>query len=161
MRTHTKETTWIQDWASPNHQEHPVQDASSKQQTKQIYTRSSADRITTPLSFAHQRKNKQKLGTNLTLYKAYRNHWANLQFSSVQLLSCVQLHESQHSRPPCPSPTPRVYSNSCPWSRWCHPAISSSVVPFSSCPQPLPGGQKPKGRKNLTLKPGKRRPQIP
>ena len=47
-------------------------------------------------------------------------------------------HESQHSRPLCPSPTPRVYSNSCPSSQWCHPAISSSVVPFSSCPQSLP-----------------------
>ena len=44
-------------------------------------------------------------------------------------------HESQHARPPCPSPTPRVYSNSCPLSRWYHPAISSSVIPFSSCPQ--------------------------
>ena len=47
-------------------------------------------------------------------------------------------HELQHARPPCSSPTPRVYSNSCPSSRWCHPAISSSVVPFSSCPQSLP-----------------------
>ena len=47
-------------------------------------------------------------------------------------------HESQHARPPCPSPTLGVYSNSCPSSRWCHPAISSSVVPFCSCPQPLP-----------------------
>ena len=47
-------------------------------------------------------------------------------------------HESQHARPPCPSPTPGAYSNSCPLSRWCHPAISSSVVPFSSCPQSLP-----------------------
>ena len=47
-------------------------------------------------------------------------------------------HESQCARPPCPSPTPKVYSNSCPLSRWCHPAISSSVVPFSSCPQSLP-----------------------
>ena len=46
-------------------------------------------------------------------------------------------HESQHTRPPCPSPTPRVYSNSCPSSRWCHPAISSSVALFS-CPQFLP-----------------------
>ena len=46
-------------------------------------------------------------------------------------------HESQHTRPPCPSPTPRVDSNSCPLSGWCHPAISSSVVPFSSCPQSL------------------------
>ena len=44
----------------------------------------------------------------------------------------------QHGRPPCPSPTPRVYSNSCPSSRWCHPTISSSVVPFFSCPQSLP-----------------------
>ena len=47
-------------------------------------------------------------------------------------------HESQHARPPCPSPTPRVHSNSHPSSRWCLPAISSSVVPFSSCPQSLP-----------------------
>ena len=47
-------------------------------------------------------------------------------------------HELQHSRPPCPSPTPTVYPSSCPSSRWCHPAISSSVVPFSSCPQSLP-----------------------
>ena len=46
-------------------------------------------------------------------------------------------HESQHARPPCPSPTPRVYPNSCPLSRWCHPTISSSVVPFSSCLQPF------------------------
>ena len=47
-------------------------------------------------------------------------------------------HELQHARPLCPSPTPRVYSNSCPSSRWCHPAISSSVIPFSSRPQSLP-----------------------
>ena len=47
-------------------------------------------------------------------------------------------HESQHARPPCPSPSPRVHSNSCPLSWWCHPAISSSVVPFSSCTQSLP-----------------------
>ena len=47
-------------------------------------------------------------------------------------------HEPQHARPPCPSPTPRVYPNSCPLSQWCHPTISSSVVPFSSCPQSFP-----------------------
>ena len=46
-------------------------------------------------------------------------------------------HESQHTRPPCPSPTPGVHLDSCPSSPWCHPAISSSVVPFSSCPQSL------------------------
>ena len=49
-------------------------------------------------------------------------------------------HESQHARPPCPSPSPGVHSNSCPSSRWCHPAISSSVVPFS-CPQSLPASE--------------------
>ena len=50
-------------------------------------------------------------------------------------------HESQHTRPPCPSPTPRVHSDSRPSSQWCHPAISSSVVPFSSCPQSLPASE--------------------
>ena len=50
----------------------------------------------------------------------------------------LEPHELQHARPPCPSPTPRVYSNSCPSSWWCHPAISSSIVPLSSCPQSLP-----------------------
>ena len=50
-------------------------------------------------------------------------------------------HELQHARPPCPSPTPGVHSNSCPLSRWCHPAISSSVVSFSSCPQSLPASR--------------------
>ena len=61
--------------------------------------------------------------------------------SSVHLLSHVRLFATpwiEHSRPPCPSATPGVYSNSCPSSWWCHPAISSSVVPFSSCPQSLP-----------------------
>ena len=67
----------------------------------------------------------------------------HLQFSSVQFSRSVvsdslQPHESQHAGPPCPSPTPGVYSNSCPLSWWCHPAISSSVVPLSSCPQSLP-----------------------
>ena len=50
----------------------------------------------------------------------------------------LRSHESQHVRPPCPSPTPGIYSNSCPLSRWCHPSISSFVVPLSSCPQSLP-----------------------
>ena len=61
---------------------------------------------------------------------------ALLQFSSV-VSDSLWPHESQHARPPCPSQTPGVCSNSCPSSRWCHPAISSSVVPFSSCPQSL------------------------
>ena len=63
-----------------------------------------------------------------------------IQFSSVQFSCSVMSdslwpHELQHARPPCPSPTPGVYSNSCPLSQWCHPTISSSVIPFSSCPQ--------------------------
>ena len=65
-----------------------------------------------------------------------------VQFSSVSVMSdSMRPCESQHSRPPCASPTPRVYSNSCPLSQWCHPAISSSVVPFSSCPQSLPASE--------------------
>ena len=63
----------------------------------------------------------------------------SIQFSSVQSLSHVQLFATpwtaQHARPPCPSPTPGIYSNSCPLSQWYHPTISSSVVPFYSCPQ--------------------------
>ena len=66
----------------------------------------------------------------------------NIQFSSVQFSRSVMSdslrpHEL-HARPPCPPPTPGVHSNSCPLSQWCHPSISSSVVPFSSCPQSLP-----------------------
>ena len=69
----------------------------------------------------------------------------SINFSSVQFHSVMsnflQPHESQHARPPCPSPTPRVHSDSRPSSRWCHPAISSCVVPFSSCPQSLPASE--------------------
>ena len=63
--------------------------------------------------------------------------FSSVQFSRSVVSDSLWPHESQHARPPCPSPTPGVYSNSCPLSRWCHPAISSSVVPFSSCPQSL------------------------
>jgi len=62
----------------------------------------------------------------------------SVQFSHSALSDSMRLHEPQHARPPCPSPTPRVYPNSCPLSRWCHPTVSSSVVPFSSCPQSFP-----------------------
>ena len=62
----------------------------------------------------------------------------SFQFSRSVVSDSLRPHESQHPRPPCPSPTPGVYSNPCPLSRWCHPAISSSVTPFSFCPQSLP-----------------------
>ena len=63
---------------------------------------------------------------------------SSVQFSRSVVFDSLRPHESQHTRPPCPSPSPGIHSNSCPSSRWCHPAISSSVVPFSSCPQSLP-----------------------
>ena len=62
----------------------------------------------------------------------------SVQFSRSVVSDSLRPHESQHARPPCPSPTPGVHSDSRPSSQWCHPAISSSVVPFSSCPQSLP-----------------------
>ena len=63
---------------------------------------------------------------------------ASVQFSRSVVSDSLWPHESQHARPPCPSPTPRIHPNSCAESQWCHPAISSSVVPVSSCPQSLP-----------------------
>ena len=63
---------------------------------------------------------------------------SSIQFTHSVVSDSPRPHESQHTRPPCPSPTPRVHSNSCPSSQWCHPAISSSVIPFSSCPQSPP-----------------------
>ena len=64
--------------------------------------------------------------------------FSTVQFSRSVVSDSLRPHESQHSRHPCPSPTPVVHSNWCPLSWWCHPAISSSIVPFSSCPQSLP-----------------------
>ena len=58
-----------------------------------------------------------------------------VQFSHSVVSDSLRPHEPQHARPPCPAPTPRVYPNPCPLSRWCYPTISSSAVPFSSCPQ--------------------------
>ena len=60
---------------------------------------------------------------------------SSVQFSLSVVSDSLRPHELQHGRLPCPSPTPGVYSNSCPLSWWCHPTISSSVIPFSSCPQ--------------------------
>ena len=65
-------------------------------------------------------------------------HISSVQFSHSVMSDSLWPHESQHAGPPCPSPTPGVHSNLHTSSRWCHPAISSSVIPFSSCPQSLP-----------------------
>ena len=66
---------------------------------------------------------------------------SSVQFSHSVVSDSSWPHESQHARPPCPLPTPGVHSDSRPSSPWCHPAISSSVVPFSSCPQSLPASE--------------------
>jgi len=69
----------------------------------------------------------------------YTNEWEDLvQFSCSVVSDSLQPHRPQHNKLPCPSPTPRVYSNSCPLNRWCHPTISSSIVPFFSCLQSFP-----------------------
>ena len=67
--------------------------------------------------------------------------FSSVQFSRSVMFDSLRPHESQHTRPPCPSPSPGVHSDSHPSSQWCHPAISSSVVPFSSCPQSLPASE--------------------
>ena len=74
-------------------------------------------------------------------FKSVSNRFSfyySVQFSCSVVSYSLWPHELQHARPPCPSPIPKVHPNPCPLSRWCHPTISSSVVPFSSCPQFLP-----------------------
>ena len=66
---------------------------------------------------------------------------SSVQFSRSVMSNSLRPHELQHARPPCPSPTPGVHSNSRSSSWWCHPAISSSVIPFASCPKPLPASE--------------------
>ena len=68
----------------------------------------------------------------------YIESFSSVQSSHSVVSDSLRPHELQHTRPPCPSPTPRVHSNSCPLSGWCHPTISSSVVPFSSHLQSFP-----------------------
>ena len=71
----------------------------------------------------------------------YEDNWSSVQLSRSAMSDSLRPHESQHARPPCPSPTPGVHRDSHPSSQWCHPAITSSVVPFSSCPQSLPASE--------------------
>ena len=74
-----------------------------------------------------------------TIPTIYRNlQFSSFQFSRSVVSDSLQPHESQYARSPCPSPIPGVHPNPCPSSQWCHPTISSSVIPFSSCPQSFP-----------------------
>ena len=79
-------------------------------------------------------------------YTVITSSFSSVQFSSFQFICIVvsdslRAHGLQHARAPCPSPTPGVYSNSCPFSQWCHPTISSSVIPFSSRLQSFPASE--------------------
>ena len=76
------------------------------------------------------------MGKPSTILNQY--YITSVQFSHSVVSDSLWPHEPQHARPPCPSPTPRVHPNPCPSSQWCHPTISSSVIPFSSCPQSFP-----------------------
>ena len=88
----------------------------------------------------HKTENRNN-ANYLEVRKIFLNMFSSVQFSRSVMSDSLQPHELQHARPPCPSPTPGVHSNSCPSSQWCHPAISSSVIPFSSCPQSLPASE--------------------
>ena len=77
----------------------------------------------------------------LSILTVFLRSLSSVQFSRSVMSDSLRPHESQHARPPCLSPTPGVHSDSRPSSQWCHPAISSSVVPFSSCPQSLPASE--------------------
>ena len=87
------------------------------------------------------KEESEKVGLKLNIQKTKimaSSHISSVQFSCSVVSDSLQPHEPQHSRPPCPSPTPGVYSNSCSSSWWCHPTISSSVIPLSSCLQSFP-----------------------
>ena len=81
------------------------------------------------------------MGEITDFYKDVTFSFSSVQFSCSVVSDSLRPHELQHTRPSCPSPTPRVHSNSHPSSPWCHPTISSSIVPFSSCPQSLPASK--------------------
>ena len=76
-----------------------------------------------------------------SLKTTWERNFSSVQFSRSVVSDSLRPNESQHARPPCPSPTPGVHSDLRPSSQWCHPAILSSVIPFSSCPQSLPASE--------------------
>ena len=90
-----------------------------------------------PLTHPERSSGWDKEGDTLCSGKTGRRGLQIVQFSCSVVSDSLRPHESQHTRPPYPSPSPRVHSNSRPLSQWCHPAISSSVASFSSCPQSL------------------------
>ena len=92
-------------------------------------------------SFQSQRKALPKNAQTTAQLHSSHMLASSVQFSCSGAYDSLRPCESQHTRPPCPSQTPGVHSDSHPSSQWCHPAISSSVIPFSSCPQSLPASE--------------------
>ena len=101
---------------------------------------------------SHSQSHSHGMGSWSFYWKALQHHitkgrmnflnmGSSVQFSCSVVSNSLQPHEPQHSRPPCPSPTPGVHPNPCPLSRWCHPTISLSVIPFSSCLQSFPASE--------------------
>ena len=89
----------------------------------------------------------EKKWTKIWTEKIFKEPISSVQFSHLVMSNFLRPHGLQNARPPCPSPTPGIYSNSCPIGRWCNPTISSSVVPFSSCLQTFPtSGSFPKSQ---------------
>ena len=96
----------------------------------------------TPREFWEVQKSRREIPAHrLTSDTLKKVQFSSVHFSCSFVSDSLRPHESQHTRPPCPSPTPRVHLNSRPSSQWCHPAFSSSVTPFSSCPQSLPASE--------------------
>ena len=77
----------------------------------------------------------------VSFFSFVQTQFSSVQFSCSVVSNSLRPHESQHTRAPCPTPTPGVHSDPRPSSQWCHPAVSSSVIPFSSCPQSLPASE--------------------
>ena len=91
--------------------------------------------------FSFQSQRKSMPNNAQTTTQLHSSQIRSDQISRSVVSDSLRPHESLHARPPCPSPTPRVHSDSRPLSQWCHPAISFSVIPFSSCPQSLPASE--------------------
>ena len=107
-----------------------------------LYQKTKAISLYVPLASSQHRcwsiPSQPDLTLKVTVTQVILIQFSSVQFSCSIVSDSLRPHESQHARTPCPSPTSGVHSHSCPSSRWCHPAISSSVIPFPSCPQSLP-----------------------
>ena len=118
-------------WFTCNHTiVHNVQD--EKKLSSEVVTEYNCSGITACF------KSTDKRTSTMFMWQFSSVQFSSVQFSHSVVSNSLWHHELQHARPPCPSPTPGVHSNPCPSSQWCHSTISSSVIPFSYCPQSFP-----------------------